>query len=404
MNEMRQKQLSALMRIDYSQLRLNKVPTQLVLRRFTKRTLASLRESIKDDALLCQAGELLDARSFLGSVGLDPAYAGEWSNELVCLEERSEFPRRDTLKWKYSEDFKAFLETEGQISKEFEAIQASFQDETDPILNLFLERNEQLQSVTTPRDEPRVNQPPSYRPGLVCLKIGREKAARIGNLGTSEIQTPPQRQMLVENQMLPPRQMPPPTCKPSTEMISQPQPFQPKTGPGSQSSPFTAPHPPSSLERPASKRKRSSLPVTRILGGMRCYQSLDARVADTASGRNAGGIIGGQASKQPSQTTRADARQLTLKRSSPLRNGDDNPIVSVPDQRAWHQDQESPASSRRLALKLPLPYSTKSTKRPGPSIPSTMQPPVPIRLLVPNTDTQKALSYPNLKFRLPYHQ
>ncbi|KAG5293000.1 lymphocyte-specific helicase, SNF2 family helicase/ATPase PasG [Histoplasma ohiense] len=84
LNEMRTKQLRALLRMDNSYLRTQKVPGQLVFRNISKKFLDTTAHSGPDYSM-SQASDILIARKYLRSLGLDPMFAGEWSNNLVAI-------------------------------------------------------------------------------------------------------------------------------------------------------------------------------------------------------------------------------------------------------------------------------------------------------------------------------
>ncbi|OAX82094.1 hypothetical protein ACJ72_03556 [Emergomyces africanus] len=85
LNEMRIKQLRALLRVDNSYLRTQKVPGQLVFRNISKKCLRDTTTNSGPDYSMSQASDILIARKYLRSIGLDPNFAGEWSNNLVTI-------------------------------------------------------------------------------------------------------------------------------------------------------------------------------------------------------------------------------------------------------------------------------------------------------------------------------
>ncbi|KAL2364930.1 hypothetical protein RJZ56_002192 [Blastomyces dermatitidis] len=84
LKEMRAKQLRALLRMDNSYLKTQKVPGQLVFRTISKKFLDTAIGSDPDYSM-SQASDILIARKYLRSLGLDPKLAGEWSNNLVTI-------------------------------------------------------------------------------------------------------------------------------------------------------------------------------------------------------------------------------------------------------------------------------------------------------------------------------
>ncbi|OJD25087.1 hypothetical protein ACJ73_03543 [Blastomyces percursus] len=84
LKEMRAKQLRALLRMDNSYLKSQKVPGQLVFRNISKKFLDTATRSDPDYSM-SQASDILIARKYLRSLDLDPKLAGEWSNNLVTI-------------------------------------------------------------------------------------------------------------------------------------------------------------------------------------------------------------------------------------------------------------------------------------------------------------------------------
>ncbi|KAH1712934.1 hypothetical protein KXX40_005117 [Aspergillus fumigatus] len=83
LHAMRAKQLRALLRIDNSSGSRNRTPHKLIFRRISRKTAQRLRGSMETDYLLCDVGELVNARRFLQRRGIDRHYAGEWSGSIV---------------------------------------------------------------------------------------------------------------------------------------------------------------------------------------------------------------------------------------------------------------------------------------------------------------------------------
>jgi hypothetical protein len=114
LEDMREKQFRALMRIDNSALRQNKVPHQLVFRKTSRQCTRRLRESIGMDHLLCQSGDLLNARRFLHKRGIDRSYAGDWSNDMVTLRAPDDDSEPETFEWKEDLTCEAYNPGRGQ--------------------------------------------------------------------------------------------------------------------------------------------------------------------------------------------------------------------------------------------------------------------------------------------------
>ncbi|RHZ43153.1 uncharacterized protein CDV56_100869 [Aspergillus thermomutatus] len=83
LHAMRAKQLRALLRIDNSSASRNRIPHKLVFRKISRKTTQRLRDNIETDYLLCEVGEVLNARRFLQKRGIEIHYAGEWSGSVV---------------------------------------------------------------------------------------------------------------------------------------------------------------------------------------------------------------------------------------------------------------------------------------------------------------------------------
>ncbi|KAL1856707.1 hypothetical protein Plec18170_003678 [Paecilomyces lecythidis] len=100
LEDMRAKQLEALMRIDNTVLRRNKPPPQLVFRKTSIQHGRNIKDGTDCDYLLCKAGEVLLARRFLHKRGLDPQFAGRWRNEMVMLDNCLHNPGLERLQWR----------------------------------------------------------------------------------------------------------------------------------------------------------------------------------------------------------------------------------------------------------------------------------------------------------------
>lgn len=110
LEEMREKQLEAIMNIDHSTIKKSKVPPQLVLHRLAKDQEAciSIAQStsrqlakINTDLSHAKASEVLTARQYLGRRGLRRNLAGEWGNGLVTMiEPQEETIEPESFKWK----------------------------------------------------------------------------------------------------------------------------------------------------------------------------------------------------------------------------------------------------------------------------------------------------------------
>ena len=209
---MRDKQMRALKRIDFSTLRRSQVPHELVLERMSEGCSHILRESIKDDNQMCQYGDFKAARQFLHLRGIDRSYAGDWSNTMVSLRALEHESEPEIFEWKEhvkpipdpttEEEPAAITPTpcpnpgKGANMERLSFINGAGEalDTVDPRElvkrkgDLFAtprwlikdqrefrkRRVEQLQRDHEEHRTPR-------RSGLVCLKIGTEQAAQIAN-------------------------------------------------------------------------------------------------------------------------------------------------------------------------------------------------------------------------------
>ncbi|KAI2900353.1 hypothetical protein CBS76997_1142 [Aspergillus niger] len=80
LEDMRERQLRALLRVDNTIRGHNRVPHQGIFSKISRQISGKLQDNLNSDILLCQASELLDAELFLRTRGLDRKYAGEWGN------------------------------------------------------------------------------------------------------------------------------------------------------------------------------------------------------------------------------------------------------------------------------------------------------------------------------------
>ncbi|EED21548.1 conserved hypothetical protein [Talaromyces stipitatus ATCC 10500] len=102
LEEMRAKQLEALMCLDNSDLKKHAVPARLVMAsKLWNRAHRVIRKRSKWRYLLCQVGDLLLARKFLSKRGLSMIYAGEWDNQFVAVPSLSNTTGvPETMEWK----------------------------------------------------------------------------------------------------------------------------------------------------------------------------------------------------------------------------------------------------------------------------------------------------------------
>ena len=191
---MRESQLRTLMRIDNSDVKRNKVPHQLVLRKFTKKTTRKLLESEYTDLLMCQAADVLAARQYLHQLGLPRELAGDWGHSLVVLREPNKQgqPGREEYEWDEDLCFDKELSYQRNISGV--GNETSTELKSDFIQNIskgsttsremLLDKNgdesvpngNRYFSAFDPETNPAAE---SYDDGFIRVGVGVEKAAQI---------------------------------------------------------------------------------------------------------------------------------------------------------------------------------------------------------------------------------
>ncbi|QGA15280.1 hypothetical protein EYB26_002937 [Talaromyces marneffei] len=102
LEEMRNKQLQALMCLDNSDLKQHSVPARLVMsRKVWNQCHHMIQKQSKMRYLFCQARDLLLAQKFLSKRGLPMIYAGDWDNQFVATPSISNTAGvPETLQWK----------------------------------------------------------------------------------------------------------------------------------------------------------------------------------------------------------------------------------------------------------------------------------------------------------------
>jgi hypothetical protein len=199
--DMRKRQLSALLRIDNSSMH-KRDSARFVFRKISRDSTRSLGENTKPDYLACDATDVANARRYLHQHGLDPRYAGEWSNRIITdrLSRGDQGPDRSILK----EHLAFGLCTDSATSvrpKDDHTMSLTVDDGTNSTLNKQSFIN-MVGTASTPSAielalcrgnlcaAPRwLNQLyqhniPNYRPAfqenrIVRLRIGAEKAAHV---------------------------------------------------------------------------------------------------------------------------------------------------------------------------------------------------------------------------------
>ncbi|EAS30444.3 uncharacterized protein CIMG_05923 [Coccidioides immitis RS] len=89
LQQMQEKQLEALLRIDNSVLKKTQVPAQLVFRSISRQHLRDPRAHPNPDYLMSTAKEVIAARCYLRRIGLDPGFTGEWRCDVAAMEQAS---------------------------------------------------------------------------------------------------------------------------------------------------------------------------------------------------------------------------------------------------------------------------------------------------------------------------
>lgn len=216
LEEMRNKQIQALMCLDNSDLKQHSVPGRLVM---SKKVWDNCHREVQKRTqmryLLCQAGDLLLARKYLSKRGLPMRYAGEWDNQFVAIPSISSAGGvAEILKWKSITEPQSGASTAAGDSCLLPTTRTGVQD---PSLVTATETSiVQLPPAKRYEPMPRASTPPAstnrdvqlvlHNQALVRLRIGRENAARIH---TEYPATPSRRHMDALERFLPtPRTQP----------------------------------------------------------------------------------------------------------------------------------------------------------------------------------------------------
>jgi hypothetical protein len=187
LEEMRAKQLRALMRIDNSDLKTYRVPSQLVFRKTSRQFTRMLKDRIGTDYLLCRAKELLMARRFLSKRGLDSQYAGEWSNDFVYLPKLQNDQEEEMFEWKdnLSDENLEPVEEDSSDARSSPSIPDELPHKGDTIIPFGGHNGPDRQGQGDPASKPYSNEArdlTNKNGGVVRLRIGSEQAARIRHL------------------------------------------------------------------------------------------------------------------------------------------------------------------------------------------------------------------------------
>ncbi|KAH8698475.1 hypothetical protein BGW36DRAFT_358011 [Talaromyces proteolyticus] len=192
LEEMRAKQLAALMYLDNSDLKSYSVPARLVMsRKSWARCHRAVQKNSKMEYLLCKVGDLLLARRFLSRRGLPLAYAGDWNNDYVATPSLSfEAGEQNALKWRPNLpriSVAAINDTRtGSQMNNYRNPGPYFQksrSDGDPGPSTLGESSRttywrRFSSVSKSKHGERVGYISTKRRGLVRLKIGSQHAAR----------------------------------------------------------------------------------------------------------------------------------------------------------------------------------------------------------------------------------
>lgn len=207
----------ALLRLNHTALKRNEIPHQLVLRKLGRHCGRVISARLGGDYLLCQSGELLAAREFLHRRGIERSYAGDWDNSLITLRAPETDSEPEMFEWKENIEGLAYRSEEGspeplsstpcrdpgnRAHRRLMASRQSYINDTGGACFTvnprelirrkgdLVERPKWLEDFNRELHEKKFeqhkrdhaqSQVPRRRSGLVCLKIGTERAAQIRN-------------------------------------------------------------------------------------------------------------------------------------------------------------------------------------------------------------------------------
>ncbi|PWY77485.1 hypothetical protein BO70DRAFT_397771 [Aspergillus heteromorphus CBS 117.55] len=192
---MRAKQLRALLRIDNTARGHNRVPHQGVFSRISRQHSGKLQDMCEPRLLLSDASEVLEARKFLHSRGLDSRFAGEWSNGVSSLQDPASYDIAESLEAAFnadariaatfSEDDMLFGDINVDVPELTTSCRSSIADTVGGPYSTSIgykgdpthgRQNEQDNVCHSPRED-----------GMVRLRVGQEKAAQISDHGLEYI-------------------------------------------------------------------------------------------------------------------------------------------------------------------------------------------------------------------------
>lgn len=196
LEDIREKQLRALMYLDNSDLKKHPVPAQLVMsRKSFVRCQRVIQKKSKMRYLLCQARDLLITRRFLSKRGLPTTYAGEWNNDFVASPSTTNtIGGLETFEWKTNtipvktqatttEDDdsgpKAPPGFPTELQLEIQYARSSTLQDQKSAHSSRRGRNFMSRPVSQRRLNKGVSQMALPRHGLVRLKIGQKNASRV---------------------------------------------------------------------------------------------------------------------------------------------------------------------------------------------------------------------------------
>ncbi|KAJ9243367.1 hypothetical protein DTO169E5_2949 [Paecilomyces variotii] len=366
LGEMRAKQLEALMRIDNTALRRNSPPLQLVFRKTSIRHRRNLKEGTESDYLLCKAGEVLTARRFLHKRGLDPLFAGRWGNEMAVLQSSVNKSEPDRLHWRC--DMESNLQTvsatplpfarsprsdpEVECSPSLRTNGDDIQTQVDFINGFSMEgtvdpselRIRKGDMLSPPKQATAISQQPPPRHGVLRLRIGVERAAKIRHLDMLAAQTG---QGLVD------------TGSTSSQCITQPRPGGEREQPSRMNHNTSVPQGASS--------ELSEQPILRALGGSWSYNSIEENsdVTVTSSGEVRQRLEAARSEacerRRETETPAQSDHQVSISRSSPLQATADFPIrghsqrppAPSPGEAFFESRPELVAKAKTFTMKIP---------------------------------------------------
>ncbi|KAE8380538.1 hypothetical protein BDV26DRAFT_131096 [Aspergillus bertholletiae] len=197
MKNMRRRQLKALLKIDNS-ARYLQDSHQFVFRKISREATGHLQKRTRPDYLMCHSKEVMNARRYLYQHGLDPRYAGDWDNSISPAHPSGTGQGQDMSDIGKQVDCAQYVELATDATDD-DRMDFAFDPPLIPDKQSFI-NTIGTAALASPEDmtlcrgnlntAPRwlnllyrhsiCNYQPAFRENkLVCLKIGRERAAQI---------------------------------------------------------------------------------------------------------------------------------------------------------------------------------------------------------------------------------